>query len=69
MSRAPAPRPDPGWPGEFLSDGVAAKAGLNKSISDAGWGVFLTIVLEPPMFYGPGSSVATPTRQSEKPQL
>ncbi|MET8138494.1 transposase [Streptomyces sp. NPDC005251] len=44
MSRAPAPKPDPGRPGAFLSNGAAAKAGLNKSISDAGWGVFLMIL-------------------------
>ncbi|MEF9908476.1 RNA-guided endonuclease InsQ/TnpB family protein [Streptomyces sp. P9-A2] len=44
MVRAPAPRPDPGRPGGFLPNGAAAKAGLNHSISDAGWGVFLTIL-------------------------
>jgi putative transposase len=44
MSRAPAPKPDPGRPGAFLSNGAAAKAGLNKSLVDAGWGVFLTIL-------------------------
>ncbi|MFC7266416.1 RNA-guided endonuclease InsQ/TnpB family protein [Streptomyces lutosisoli] len=44
MSKAPAPKPNPDQPGAFLSNGAAAKAGLNKSISDAGWGVFLTIL-------------------------
>jgi putative transposase len=44
MSRAPAARPDPDRPGAFLPNGAAAKAGLNKSITDAGWGVFLTIL-------------------------
>ncbi|MFF7601373.1 RNA-guided endonuclease InsQ/TnpB family protein [Streptomyces mirabilis] len=44
MSKAPAPKPDPGRPGAFLPNGGAAKAGLNASISDAGWGVFLTIL-------------------------
>jgi putative transposase len=44
MSKAPAPRPDPDQPGTFLPNGAAAKAGLNKSINDAGWGVFLTIL-------------------------
>ena len=38
MSKAPASRPDPDRPGTFLPNGAAAKAGLNKSISDAGWG-------------------------------
>ncbi|WP_224274914.1 RNA-guided endonuclease TnpB family protein [Streptomyces sp. LS1784] len=44
MVRAPAPKPDPDRPGAFLPNGAAAKAGLNRSISDAGWGVFLTIL-------------------------
>ncbi|MFH8471475.1 RNA-guided endonuclease InsQ/TnpB family protein [Streptomyces sp. NPDC018000] len=44
MSNAPAPKPDPEQPGSFLPNGAAAKAGLNRSISDAGWGVFLTIL-------------------------
>ncbi|MCX4630115.1 transposase [Streptomyces sp. NBC_01443] len=44
MVKAPAPKPDPGTPGGFLPNGAAAKAGLNRSISDAGWGVFLTIL-------------------------
>jgi putative transposase len=44
MSKAPAPKADPGHPGAFLPNGAAAKAGLNRSIADAGWGVFLTIL-------------------------
>ena len=44
MSKAPAPKPDPDRPGSFLPNGAAAKAGLNRSICDAGWGVFLTIL-------------------------
>ncbi|MFJ9442373.1 RNA-guided endonuclease InsQ/TnpB family protein [Kitasatospora sp. NPDC101235] len=44
MVRAPAPRPDPDRPGGFLPNGAGAKSGLNKSINDAGWGVFLTIL-------------------------
>jgi putative transposase len=44
MLRSPAPKPDPDQPGAFLPNGAAAKGGLNRSISDAGWGVFLTIV-------------------------
>jgi putative transposase len=38
MSKAPAPKPDPDQAGVFLPNGAAAKAGLNKSIADAGWG-------------------------------
>ncbi|MFE2317724.1 RNA-guided endonuclease InsQ/TnpB family protein [Streptomyces sp. NPDC059441] len=44
MAKVPAPKPDPEQPGSFLPNGAAAKAGLNHSISDAGWGVFLTIL-------------------------
>ena len=44
MSKAPAPKPDPEQPGNFLPNGAGAKAGLNRSISDAGWGVFLAIL-------------------------
>ncbi|MFE9923606.1 RNA-guided endonuclease InsQ/TnpB family protein [Streptomyces sp. NPDC005774] len=44
MVRAPKPKPDPETPGGFLPNGAAAKAGLNKSIHDVGWGVFLGIL-------------------------
>ncbi|MFG2848466.1 RNA-guided endonuclease InsQ/TnpB family protein [Kitasatospora sp. NPDC048296] len=44
MVRTPAPRPDPDQSGAFLPNGAAAKAGLNRSVSDAGWGVFLAIL-------------------------
>ena len=38
MVRRPKPNPDPDVTGEFLANGAAAKAGLNRSIQDAGWG-------------------------------
>ncbi|MGW0835431.1 RNA-guided endonuclease InsQ/TnpB family protein [Streptomyces prunicolor] len=44
MSKAPAPKPDLEKPGSFLPNGAASKAGLNRSIADAGWGVFLAIL-------------------------
>ncbi|MFJ3975577.1 RNA-guided endonuclease InsQ/TnpB family protein [Streptomyces sp. NPDC090021] len=44
MVKTTAPKPDPDKPGSFLPNGAAAKTGLNRSISDAGWGVFLTIL-------------------------
>ncbi|MFD5815878.1 RNA-guided endonuclease InsQ/TnpB family protein [Streptomyces sp. NPDC127038] len=44
MSRSPAPKPDPDQAGVFLPNGATAKAGLNRSIADAGWGVFLMIL-------------------------
>ena len=40
MSKAPEPKPDPEQEGNFLPNGAAAKAGLNTSILDAGWGQF-----------------------------
>ncbi|MGB8947265.1 MAG: transposase [Streptomyces sp.] len=44
MTRVPKPKPDPERPGVFLPNGRAAKAGLNRSILEAGWGVFLAIL-------------------------
>jgi putative transposase len=38
MVRAPRSKPDPDRPGAFLPNGAASKAGLNRSIHDAGWG-------------------------------
>jgi putative transposase len=42
MTRRPKPRLADG--GTYEANGAAAKAGLNKSINDAGWGVFLAIL-------------------------
>jgi putative transposase len=42
LSRRPAPRPDE--KGGYEHNGASRKAGLNKSIQDAGWGAFLTIL-------------------------
>ncbi|WP_259453565.1 RNA-guided endonuclease InsQ/TnpB family protein, partial [Streptomyces ginkgonis] len=44
MVRTPKPKPDPERPGAFLPNGAASKAGLNRSILDTGWGVFLGIL-------------------------
>ncbi|MEV7003210.1 transposase [Streptomyces sp. NPDC093982] len=44
MSRTVAPKPDPDKPGSFLPNGATAKTALNRSIADAGWGVFFTIL-------------------------
>ena len=38
MTAAPEPKPDPEQNGAYLPNGAAAKAGLNQSILDAGWG-------------------------------
>lgn len=39
MVRAPKPKPDPDQPGDFLPNGKAAKAGLNKGIYANCWGL------------------------------
>ena len=42
MTRRPTPVPDPA--GGFAPNGAAAKAGLNKSILDAGWGTLIAML-------------------------
>jgi putative transposase len=42
LSKRPAPKPDGN--GGYLQNGASQKAGLNKSIQDAGWAQFRTIL-------------------------
>lgn len=44
MVRRARPVPDPDRPGTYLPNGAAAKSGLNRSISDAGWGAFRRVL-------------------------
>jgi putative transposase len=44
MVRAPKGRPDPEQPGAYLPNGASKKAGLNRSIHDAGWGQFVSLL-------------------------
>ena len=44
LLRRAKPVPDPDHPGTFLPNGAAAKAGLNTSISDAGWSQFISVL-------------------------
>ena len=44
MLRRAKPVADPDNPGQFLPNGARAKSGLNRSISDAGWGQFVSIL-------------------------
>jgi putative transposase len=45
MTRRPNPRPDPGQSGAYLPNKAAAKAGLNRSVLDAGWAQFTRILI------------------------
>ena len=44
MLRRATPVPDPRRAGQFLPNGAAAKSGLNRSICDAGWAQFVSIL-------------------------
>jgi putative transposase len=44
MLRRPRPRPDPDHPGRFLPNRAVAKTGLHRSIHDAGWAQFVSIL-------------------------
>jgi putative transposase len=44
MVRRSKPVPDGDNPGAFLPNGAKAKSGLNRSINDAGWGQFVSIL-------------------------
>jgi putative transposase len=44
MLRRGKPVPDANNPGQYLANGASAKSGLNRSISDAGWGRFISIL-------------------------
>ena len=44
MIRRAKPVADPENPGQFLPNGARAKSGLSRSISDAGWGQFVSIL-------------------------
>jgi putative transposase len=44
MLRRAKPVADPANPGQYLPNGARAKSGLNRSISDAGWRQFVSIL-------------------------
>ena len=44
MMRRAKPVPDPDNPGQYLTNGAQAKSGLSRSIGDAGWGRFISIL-------------------------
>lgn len=66
MTRRPRPKPDPDQPGAFLPNGAAAKSGLNRSINDAGWGVFLRILAVKAESAGRVVVAVNPARTSQR---
>lgn len=44
MVRIPRAKPDPERSESFLPNGARAKAGLNRSINDAGWGILVSLL-------------------------
>ena len=64
MTRRAAPRPDPRDPGAFLPNGAAAKTGLNRSILDAGWAQFTSILTAKAESAGRSVLLVNPARTS-----
>ena len=60
MSRRPALKPDPDRPGAFFPDGARAKAGLNRSVTDAGWAALVRLLEEKAARYGRHSGQGGP---------
>lgn len=66
MSKTPTPKPDPEQPGSSLPNGAAAKAGLNRSIADAGWGGCSSHAGTPPRRTGPHRRSSAASRATTK---
>lgn len=64
MVRRAKPIPDPEQPGVFLPNGGSAKSGLNRSISDAGWSQFLSILTNKAACAGRDVIAVNPTNTS-----
>ena len=64
LSRRPAPVPDGN--GGYLHNGAKAKAGLNKSIHDAGWRHFLSHLTFKAAWAGKRVEAVNPTYTSQE---
>lgn len=65
MTRRAKAKPDPDAPGAFLPNGARAKAGLNRSIRDAGWGQFIAILKDKAACAGRQVIVVNPAYTSQ----
>jgi len=66
MSKAPEPKPDPEREGAYLPNGAAAKAGLNQSILDAGWGQFQALCTTKAASAGRNVVLVNPSNTSQQ---
>jgi putative transposase len=66
MSKAPEPKPDPNQDGAYLPNGASAKAGLNTSILDAGWGQFQALCVAKAASAGRQVVVVDPCMTSQR---
>lgn len=66
MLRRAKPKPDPDKPEQFLPNGARAKSGLNRSISDAGWGQFVSILRSKAEDAGRGWIEVNPRHTSDR---
>ena len=64
MVRRVKPVPDPNTPGQWLPNGAAAKTGLNKSIHDAAWSQFVSILTAKAACAGRITIAVNPTNTS-----
>jgi putative transposase len=65
LSRRPAPKPDENGTGGYAHNGASQKAGLNKSIHDAGWHHFLSILAYTAACAGTRVEAANPAYTSQ----
>ncbi|HEU5198966.1 MAG TPA: transposase [Ktedonobacterales bacterium] len=65
LMKAPEPKPDPEKPGQYLPNGAAAKSGLNKSIQDASWYQFRSILTSKAVWAGKRTVAVPPAYTSQ----